>query len=311
MSIITCVAISGVSSMSSSSTYHHVASRNCASSLSGRKRSGCARKPVSDQICVQPLAVALVAGALAGELQLDQLLRHDLEQAEVEERDAAVASSMKLPGCGSPENWWWRYMQPKKKRKTISPIRSRVAWSISFIASKPAPSDELRDDHLLARQAGDDVGDDDERVAAEDPRQRALVLRLELVVELLADPRADLLGGRLDVEPGRDLLHQPQDHPQVLHVGPHRLGDAGVLRPSPRRRGRRAGGPGRPGRSRRRRPASGRTRRTSPSAARPARTRSPCACRRSAPSARRRAACRACAGTPRGTPRARGRRRGS
>ena len=23
------------------------------------------------------------------------------------------SSSSELPGCGSPENWWWRYMQPK------------------------------------------------------------------------------------------------------------------------------------------------------------------------------------------------------
>ena len=46
MSIMTCVAISGTSSMSSSTTYHHVASRNCASSLSGRKLSGCLRRPV-------------------------------------------------------------------------------------------------------------------------------------------------------------------------------------------------------------------------------------------------------------------------
>ena len=30
-------------------------------------------------------------------------------------------------------------MQPKKKRKTISPTRSRASWSISLIVSKPAP----------------------------------------------------------------------------------------------------------------------------------------------------------------------------
>jgi hypothetical protein len=30
-------------------------------------------------------------------------------------------------------------MQPKKKRKTISPTRSRVTWSIALIASNPAP----------------------------------------------------------------------------------------------------------------------------------------------------------------------------
>ena len=40
---------------------------------------------------------------------------------------------------------------------------------------------------------------------------------------------ADLLGGALDVEPRGDPLHQPQDDPEVLHVRPHRLGDARVL----------------------------------------------------------------------------------
>ena len=33
----------------------------------------------------------------------------------------------------------------------------------------------------------------------------------------------------LTSRPGRDPLQQPQDHPEVLHVGPHRLGDARVL----------------------------------------------------------------------------------
>ena len=218
---------------------------------------------------------------------------------------------MKLPGCGSPENWWWRYMQPKKKRKTISPIRSRVAWSICFIASKPAPCTNSVTITFSRLRLGDDVGDDDERVAAEDPRQRALVLRLELVVELLADPRADLLGGRLDVEARRDLLHQPQDHPEVLHVRADRLGDAGVLdlhrdlaavvQPRPVDLADR-------GRGHRRLVELGE--RLVERLAR-ARTRSPCACRRSGPWARRRGACRACAGTPRGAPRGPARRRGS
>ena len=30
-------------------------------------------------------------------------------------------------------------MQPMKKRKTISPTRSRVAWSRSLMSSNPAP----------------------------------------------------------------------------------------------------------------------------------------------------------------------------
>ena len=75
----------------------------------------------------------------------------------------------------------------------------------------------------------DDVRDDDERVAAEDARQAPLVLGLELVVELLLDARADLGPQRLGVQPGRDRLHEPQDHPEVLHVGPHGSVDPGVL----------------------------------------------------------------------------------
>ena len=66
-------------------------------------------------------------------------------------------------------------------------------------------------------------------MAAEDPRQRPLVLGLELVVELLLDPRADLLADRLRVHPGRDPLREPQDQAQVLHVGAHRRRDARVL----------------------------------------------------------------------------------
>ena len=62
------------------------------------------------------------------------------------------AISMKLPGCGSPENWWWRYMQPKKKRKMISPTRSRVSWSSLLDGVEARAGHELRDDHPLARE---------------------------------------------------------------------------------------------------------------------------------------------------------------
>ncbi len=139
------------------------------------------------------------------------------------------ASSMKLPGCGSPENWRWRYRQPRKKRNTISPMRSRSACGRPLSSSKPTPADELADEHPLARERVDDVGDDDERVPAEDARQRALVLGLELVVELLDDPLPDLLGDRLHVQPGRHPLEQAHDHVQVLQVRPHRGRHARVL----------------------------------------------------------------------------------
>ncbi len=66
-------------------------------------------------------------------------------------------------------------------------------------------------------------------MAAVDPRQRALILSLELVVELLLNPGADLLADRLRVHPRRDPLREPENQAEVLHVGAHGGGDARVL----------------------------------------------------------------------------------
>ena len=52
---------------------------------------------------------------------------------------------------------------------------------------------------------------------------------LELVVEFVPDPLADLIGDRARVDPGRDHVEQLEAEPQVLHVGVDRLGDPRVL----------------------------------------------------------------------------------
>ena len=108
-------------------------------------------------------------------------------------------------------------------------MRSRSLVRELLHLLEAAAGHELADDHPLVAEARDDVGDDDERVAAEDARQAPLVLGLELVVELLLDARADLGAQRLGVEARRDRLHEPQDHPEVLHVRAHRGVDARVL----------------------------------------------------------------------------------
>ncbi len=56
-----------------------------------------------------------------------------------------------------------------------------------------------------------------------------LVLRLQLVVELLVDARADLLRRRSHVEAGSEALEQTQDDAEVAHVRAHRAGHARVL----------------------------------------------------------------------------------
>ena len=229
MSIITCVAISGSSSISSSSTYHHVASRNWASSLSGRKRSGFWRKPVSVQIRLSSSPSPSWPARWQASSISSSSRRHHLEQPEVQERDAAVGHQQEVARVRVAGELVVAVHAAEEEAE--DDLADAVARGLVHLLDRveARARDVLADQHALARQRGHDVRHDDERVAAEDAREPALVLRLELVVELVADARADLLGGGLDVEPRRDALHQPQDQPEVLHVGPHGLGDARVL----------------------------------------------------------------------------------
>ena len=66
-------------------------------------------------------------------------------------------------------------------------------------------------------------------MAAQQPLDAALVLGLELVVELLADPLAQLGGERLRVQTRREPLDERQQHRRVAQVRLDRLGDPRVL----------------------------------------------------------------------------------
>jgi len=116
----------------------------------------------------------------------------------------------------------------KKKRKTISPKRSRAASSSSLTSPKALPWTNS-DQHPPRGERGVHGGDEHERVAAERARDRALVLGLELVVELLGDPFAQLGEDGAHVEAGGQALDQRHQHDHVAQVGLDRLGDAGVL----------------------------------------------------------------------------------
>ena len=74
-----------------------------------------------------------------------------------------------------------------------------------------------------------DLRDPHERVAAERPVHAALVLRLDLVVELVGDALAQLVEQRLRIHPRRHPLEQRHEELDVAHVGVDRLGDARVL----------------------------------------------------------------------------------
>ena len=108
-------------------------------------------------------------------------------------------------------------------------MRSRSSWRPRLELLETDAVDEVADEHTLAGQRADDLGHEDERVAVVDAGQRALVLGLELVVELLHDALPDLLGDGVDVEPRGHPLEQPHDHVEVLEVRPDGRPDARVL----------------------------------------------------------------------------------
>src|SRR3954451_2787392 len=67
------------------------------------------------------------------------------------------------------------------------------------------------DQHAPRRQAGVDVRDADVGMGPEAPLEAALMLRLDLVVELVRDPLADLGEHGARVESGREALEDRCD----------------------------------------------------------------------------------------------------
>ena len=167
--------------------------------------------------------------ALDLQLELGDRRRDPLEQAEVEERHPAVVEQQRVARMRVAGELVVAVHAAEVE--AVDDLGEAVALVLRQLLEllEAAPLDELGDDHLLVRELRDDLGHDDERVPAVDARERALVLRLELVVELLVDPRADLVAHRLGIQARRDHLHEPQDDPEVLHVGADGLRDARVL----------------------------------------------------------------------------------
>ena len=89
--------------------------------------------------------------------------------------------------------------------------------------------EQFGDEHAAAREIGVDGGHVGERMPAPGARDRAVVLRLDLVVELLGDALAQLAGECAHVEPGGQALHQRQQQAEVAQVDLDGLGHARVL----------------------------------------------------------------------------------
>ena len=153
----------------------------------------------------------------------------DAHEAEVEEADAVVVEQQVVAGmrvaARAPR------VLERAEEEAEDDLAEAVALGLVELLDllEAAAVEHLGHEHAAPRAAGVDGRDEDERVVAPGARHRAMVLGLDLVVELVADPFAQLLRERLDVQAGGEPLDQRQQHLQVAQVGLDRLGDARVL----------------------------------------------------------------------------------
>ena len=185
------MATSGVSStVSSAVVYHQIASSMNASRCSGFDPLGFGQEARLREQLVQRRRVALDDRPLRGELELHRGRVHALEQAEVEKRHAAVVLQQEVPRMRIAGELPVAIQAPEEEAEHDLADAVALGLRTGLQLLEADAAHELADEHPLARERADDVGHDDERVTGEDARERALVLRLELVVELLADPLA-------------------------------------------------------------------------------------------------------------------------
>jgi hypothetical protein len=94
---------------------------------------------------------------------------------------------------------------------------------------EPQPLDVLRDEHASGREIRVHARHANVRMAPEQPREATLLLRLDLVVELIGDPLAHLAQQRSGVTTGRQALNDRAHQPEGAQVAADRLGDVRVL----------------------------------------------------------------------------------
>ena len=214
---------------SRSSMYQPPTARTCSISSSASTLRGSFRKPRSWSATRSALGVVVEDRLERRDLQLDLVLVELLRHPEVEERHPPVRQQQVVAGMGVGVEVL--EVVDRAEAEAEHDLAEAVALLLRQLAHlvEAGAVHPLAHQHALGGQARDHVRHVDERVAPVAARERALRLRLELVVELLHHPLLQLLGRGLRVEPGRERLGQAQDQPGVLHVGGDRRRHAGVL----------------------------------------------------------------------------------
>ena len=179
-------------------------------------RSPASKKPMPHQRSAQALRVAVDPGLHHPQLRVDLFDGHALGHAEVDERDAPVVQQQVVPrvriGGKAP-----RAIQ-RPEEEAVHDLTEPVALGVGQLLDvvEPHPVHVFGDQYALAGKLRHDLRDHDKRMPAPSARERAVRLRLDLVVQLLREPLTNLLCHRLRVHAGRERLRQSQQQTQVL-----------------------------------------------------------------------------------------------
>src|SRR4029077_14929979 len=122
------------------------------------------------------------------------------QQAEIKEAHATVGTQQVVAGASVPERDAVAVQQPEVEPKDDLAIAIALRLIGSADRLEALPLDVLGHEHAPGRKRRVDSRHTDERMSSQQPPDAALVLGLELVVELLADALAHLHGERLRVQ---------------------------------------------------------------------------------------------------------------
>ncbi len=177
----------------------------------------------------QGLGIVLIGRPGRGHQLVDLLLGHRLEEPKVQECHPPVVHEQRVARVGvAVEQSVAQGPVDVEPDQDLAPAVAIGLRAITYVG-KTLALYKLRHQHPLTAHRADHVRNGDERMAPVRAGHCLVVGRLQLVVKLLRDPLADLVGDRAGIDPGGDDAQQLQGHPQVLHVGLDGLGDPRIL----------------------------------------------------------------------------------
>ncbi len=153
---------------------------------------------------------------------------HPRGRAEVVDDQAAVVAQREVPRVrvGVQQPGALRRREVQRRQQLPRPV-AHLGRALGDHLRQRRPADPLGHEHLGT--GVDDLGDEDLPVVAVGVGELALRGRLQLVVELLQQPLAQLDGELLDVEVRLQHFEQRRDPRQLAQVRAQRVARAGVL----------------------------------------------------------------------------------